>query len=101
MSAQRPQDTRGFVTLMNRRAPCVRTPSIGSSEKDTSHLAIAAREFGRIERTQFILDWLQNTDLRGSSTAGLNKGVARHALAKAVFFYLLGEFRGRTFEQQP
>jgi TnpA family transposase len=63
-------------------------------------LAIAAREFGRIERTLFILDWLQNPDLRRRSTAGLNKGEARHALAKAVFFYRLGEFRDRTFEQQ-
>ncbi len=63
-------------------------------------LAIAAREFGRIERTLFILDWLKNPDLRRRSTAGLNKGEARHALAKAVFFYRLGEFRDRTFEQQ-
>ena len=63
-------------------------------------LAIAAREFGRIERTLFILDWLQNPDLRRRSTAGLNKGEARNALAKAVFFYRLGEFRDRTFDQQ-
>jgi hypothetical protein len=35
-----------------------------------------------------------------SSVSGLNKGEARHALAKAVFFYRLGEFRDRTFEQQ-
>ena len=63
-------------------------------------LAIAAREFGRIERTLFILDWLQNPDLRRRSTAGLNKGEARHALAKAVFFNRLGEFRDRTFDQQ-
>ncbi len=63
-------------------------------------LAIAAREFGRIERTLFILDWLQDPDLRRRSTAGLNKGEARHALAKAVFLNRLGEFRDRTFEQQ-
>lgn len=32
--------------------------------------------------------------------AGLNKGEARNALARAVFIHRLGEIRDRTFEQQ-
>ena len=48
-------------------------------------LALALRELGRIERTLFILDWLQNADLRRRVQAGLNKGEARNALARAVF----------------
>jgi hypothetical protein len=32
--------------------------------------------------------------------AGLNKGEARNALARAVFFNRLGEIRDRNFEQQ-
>jgi len=63
-------------------------------------LAIALREFGRIERTLFILDWLQSVELRRRVHAGLNKGEARNALARAVFFYRLGEIRDRSFEQQ-
>jgi TnpA family transposase len=63
-------------------------------------LAIALREFGRIERTLFILDWLQNVELRRRVHAGLNKGEARNALARAVFFNRLGEIRDRSFEQQ-
>lgn len=35
-------------------------------------LAIALRELGRIERTLFILDWLQNVELRRRVHAGLN-----------------------------
>ena len=31
---------------------------------------------------------------------GLNKGEARNALARAVFFYRLGEIRDRSFENQ-
>jgi TnpA family transposase len=31
---------------------------------------------------------------------GLNKGEARNALARVVFFYRLGEIRDRSFEQQ-
>ena len=54
----------------------------------------------RIERTLFILDWLQNVDLRRRVQAGLNKGEARNALARAVFFNRLGEIRDRSFEQQ-
>ena len=63
-------------------------------------LAVALRELGGIERTLFILDWLQSVELRRRVHAGLNKGEARNALARAVFFYRLGEIRDRSFEQQ-
>ena len=63
-------------------------------------LAVALRELGRIERTLFILDWLQSVELRRRVHAGLNKGEARNALASAVFFNRLGEIRDRSFEQQ-
>lgn len=58
------------------------------------------RMYGRIERTLFILDWLQSVELRRRVHAGLNKGEARNALARAVFFNRLGEIRDRSFEQQ-
>ena len=63
-------------------------------------LAVALRELGRIERTLFILEWLQSLELRRRVHAGLNKGEARNALARAVFFNRLGEIRDRAFEQQ-
>ena len=63
-------------------------------------LAVALRELGRIERTLFILDWLQSVELRRRVQVGLNKGEARNALARAVFFNRLGEIRDRSFEQQ-
>ena len=63
-------------------------------------LAVALRERGRIERTLFILDWLPSVELRRRVHAGLNQGEARNALARAVFFYRLGEIRDRSFEQQ-
>jgi len=49
-------------------------------------LSVALRELGRIERSLFILEYLQNIDLRKRVQAGLNKGEARNALARAVFF---------------
>ncbi len=63
-------------------------------------LALALRELGRIERTLFTLDWLRDPALRRRANAGLNKGEARNALARALFFNRLGEMRDRTFENQ-
>jgi TnpA family transposase len=63
-------------------------------------LALALREIGRLERSIFMLDWLQDIDLRRRTQAGLNKGEARNALARALFFNQLGELRDRRFENQ-
>ena len=46
----------------------------------------ALRELGRIEHTQFILDWLQSVELGRRAQASPNKGEARNSLARAVFF---------------
>jgi TnpA family transposase len=63
-------------------------------------LAVALRELGRIERTLFTLEWLQSTELRRRVQVGLNRGEAKNALARAVFFNRLGEMRDRSFENQ-
>ena len=63
-------------------------------------LRTALREIGRLERTLFTLDWIGDPVLRRRANAGLNKGEARNALARAVFFHRLGEIRDRTFENQ-
>ncbi len=47
----------------------------------------AARSWAASRRTLFILDWLQSVELRHAMHAPeLNKGEARNALARAVFF---------------
>ena len=63
-------------------------------------LARALREIGCLERTLFILDWISDPALRRRSNAGLKKGEARNALARALFFHRDGEIRDRTFENQ-
>ncbi len=72
---------------------------IGSYPRQNG-LAVALRELGKIERTLFTLDWLQDVDLRRRVNAGLNKGESKNALARAVFFNRLGEMRDRSFEHQ-
>src|SRR5208337_4486189 len=57
-------------------------------------------QVGRIERTLFTLDWLDDPALRRQATAELNKGESRNALARAVCFHRLGRLRDRTLESQ-
>ncbi|MEM9763896.1 MAG: Tn3 family transposase, partial [Pseudomonadota bacterium] len=61
-------------------------------------LALALREVGRLERTLFTLDWLEDPALRRQATVELNKGEARNALARAVCFHRLGRVRDRSLE---
>jgi len=61
-------------------------------------LALALREVGRVERTLFTVDWLEDPALRRQATVELNKGEARNALARAVCFHRLGRVRDRSPE---
>jgi TnpA family transposase len=63
-------------------------------------LATALRELGRMERTLFTLDWIDDPELRRTTGQELNKGEARNSLARAVFLHRLGEIRDRTYENQ-
>ena len=47
-----------------------------------------------------MLDWYMNPQLRRKVNAGLNKGEARNALARAVYFNRFGEVCERSFEIQ-
>jgi TnpA family transposase len=63
-------------------------------------LALALREMGRIERTLYTVRWYQEPPLRRRVTIGLNKGEARHALARAVCFHRRGLIHDRTIEDR-
>jgi TnpA family transposase len=63
-------------------------------------LAWPCAKIGRIERTLFMLVWLELPALRRQATVELNKGEARNALARAVCFHRLGRLRDRAVETQ-
>ncbi len=63
-------------------------------------VAAALRELGRLERTLFTLDWIEDPQLRRDAGQELNKGESRNSLARAVFLHRLGEIRDRTYENQ-
>lgn len=71
-----------------------------SAYRQQNSLAAALREVGRIERTLFTLRWFDDSALRRTVTAELNKGEARNSLARAVAFHRLGRFRDRGLENQ-
>ncbi len=79
--------------------PCSTLRKLGSYPRQNG-LVLALRELGRIERTLFTLDWMQNVELRRRVQLGLNKGEAKNALARTVFLNRLGELRDRSFENQ-
>lgn len=62
--------------------------------------AWALRELGRIEKSLFMLDWMQDPELRRQVQIGLNKGESRQSLSRAVFLHRLGEVRDRAYEDQ-
>ena len=64
--------------------------------RQQNRLYLALGEIGRIERTLFMLDWMEDPQLRKDSQAGLNKGEARHSLAKAVFAHSQGRIMDRS-----
>lgn len=65
-----------------------------------NQLDLALQELGRIERTLFMLDWLESSHLRQRCQAGLNKSEQRHALAQAVFTFKQGRIADRSHDAQ-
>ncbi len=65
-----------------------------------NQVAKALTEFGKLERTAFLLEYFRDESLRRRILIGLNKGEALHALARQLFFGRLGELRDRALEDQ-
>jgi len=63
-------------------------------------LALALREIGRVERTLFTLDWIEQPDQRRRATRELNKGEAENALKRAIFFHRIGRIRDTGIQAQ-
>jgi TnpA family transposase len=65
-----------------------------------NQLDLALQELGRIERTLFMLDWLESPQLRQRCHAGLNKSEQRHVLAQVVCTFKQGRIADRGQEAQ-
>lgn len=65
-----------------------------------NQLDLALQELGRIERTLFMLDWLESPQLRQLCQAGLNKSEQRHVLAQVICTFKQGRIADRGQEAQ-
>ena len=72
---------------------------LGSYPRANS-LALALREIGRVERTLFTLDWIEQPEQRRRATRELNKGEAENALKRAIFFHRIGRIRDHSLQGQ-
>ncbi len=63
-------------------------------------LAQALQEYGRLIKSNFILAWLADEELRRRIGRQLNKGEQLHALRRAILYADEGHIRHRTPEQQ-
>ena len=80
-------------------APSAMLRKLAAYERQ-NQLAVALQEVGKIERTLFMLDWLENPALRRRCQAGLNKGEQRHALTQAICTFRQGRIAERTHDAQ-
>jgi TnpA family transposase len=63
-------------------------------------LTRALQEYGRLQKTIFLLRYAQDADLRKRINRQLNKGEELHALRRFVFFASEGHIRKRQIEEQ-
>jgi len=71
-----------------------------SSFRQQNRFATAFAEFGRIERTIFLLDWLEDPEIRRHVQINLNRGESQHFLSNAVRLGNQGRLLDRTQENQ-
>ena len=80
-------------------APSALLKKLAAYERQ-NQLDLALQELGRIERTLFMLDWLESLELRRRCQVGLNKGEQRHALAQAICTFKQGRIADYGTEVQ-
>ena len=80
-------------------APSTMLRKLAAYERQ-NQLDLALQEIGKVERTLFMLDWLENPDLRRRCHAGLNKSEQRHALTGAICTFRQGRIADRSHEAQ-
>lgn len=70
-----------------------------TSATRSDRLSKALKALGRLEKTVYLLRYLQDGELRDRVYLQFNRGEARHALARRLFFSDQGEFRTGDYEE--
>jgi TnpA family transposase len=90
---------RIVASLKNKLCPAheiIRRLSKGSP---SDKLSKAFTQLGRLLKTEYILRYITDSDLRNKVQRQLNKGEHRHALARWIFFANQGKFQMGDYEE--
>ena len=79
--------------------PSVMLKKLAAYERQ-NQVDLALQEVGKVERTLFMLDWLENPELRQRCQAGLNKSEQRHQLTQALYTFRQGRVTDRSHDAQ-
>lgn len=87
------------ASLRHRTAPAHVVLQRLAASSRSDRLAKALTALGRLVKTVYILRYLQDEDLRRRVQLQLNRGEARHQLARRLFFANQGAFRTADYEE--
>lgn len=90
---------RVAFSLLNRTVPAHLIVQRLTASYPSDRLSKAFTNLGRIIKTQYILCYLTDRDLRHSVQRQLNKGEYRHKLPRWIFFAGQGEFMTGDYEE--
>lgn len=93
------QIVRVIASLKNKTAPAHLIIGRLAKAPPGDRLAEAITQLGRAVKTIFIFRYLSDEPLRRKIQKQLNRGEARHQLAKHLFFANQGEFRDGDYEE--
>lgn len=94
------QILRLVITIKERRSTASQLLKRLTSYSRKHKLYQALREFGRIIKTQFLLNYIDDVGLRQQIEKQLNKVESANKFSKAVFFGNSGEYLYATKEEQ-
>lgn len=90
---------RVIGSLKNKTVPAHLIVQRLMNTSPSDRLSRAFREFGRLIKTQYILRYISDSELRRTIRIQLNKGEYRHKLPRWIFFANQGIFSTSDFEE--
>ena len=87
------QIVRIIASLKNKLVPASEIIRRLSKGAPSDRLSRALTQLGRLIKTEYILRYITDSDLRDKVQRQLNKGEHRHALSRWIFFANNGKFQ--------
>jgi len=90
---------RVTISLKNKTVPAHLIVERLTNSSPSDRLSRAFTDFGRVIKTQYILRYISDPELRRTVRIQLNKGEYRHKLPRWIFFANQGIFNTSDFEE--